>query len=101
MTFFENDGYLVLAEHAIAACALAAAAGAAGGAGWKRRGMRAGSPFGDGARASADEAMDLSTALGALRQRCIGHLLALLEAACTGITSVFVGGHGFYLFHSL
>jgi len=58
--------------------------------------MRTGGAFGDGARASADEAMDVSAALGALREGGVGHLLALLEAACTGITSVFVGGHGFF-----
>jgi len=57
--------------------------------------MRVGGAFGDSARASADEAMDVSAALGALRDGGVRHLLALLEAACAGITLVIVGGHDF------
>lgn len=56
--------------------------------------MRGGA-FGDGARASADEATDASATLGAVDEGGVGHLLALLETARTGITSIFVGRHGF------
>jgi hypothetical protein len=50
--------------------------------------------FGDGARASADEAMDAATAGGAGFKGSVGHFLALLEVTGAFVAEVFVCGHG-------
>ena len=54
-------------------------------------------PFGNRARASADEAVDSSAAGGAKLQHRVRHLLALVKTRFTGIAKVFVGGHSFSL----
>src|SRR6266568_6391307 len=86
---------LVFAEHAVA-CALAAA-GATRGAG--RGGARMVAALCNCASASADESFHFSAAFRTNFDRCVRHLLALLKAACTGITQVFVGGHTFFLLY--
>jgi hypothetical protein len=55
-------------------------------------------PFGDRARASADEAVDSSAARGAELQHRVRHLLALIKTRFTRIAKVFVGGHRLSLF---
>ena len=69
---------LTLAEHAGSAGA-AAAASAARGAGWRRFGVRVRRSFGDRARASADEAVDVSAARGAELEGWLRHFLACFE----------------------
>jgi hypothetical protein len=53
------------------------------------------SPFGNRARASADEPVDLSAARGAELQHWIRHLLAPVKSGFTRFAKIFVGRHRF------
>jgi hypothetical protein len=58
---------------------------------WRRRLLAA--TFRNGARSSANEALDVAPALGTLFYRSVAHLLPLLEMAGTLFAQVFVGWH--------
>lgn len=81
---------LILAEHAIRACAGLAAAGSAGAA----HGRGSVCSLGDGARSSADQPLHVSAALGANFDGSVRHFLALFKTARAFIAKIFVGGHG-------
>ena len=54
-------------------------------AAWRSRGLLAGT-FGDGAGSAADEALDVASALGALFDCSVAHLLPLFKMAGTLFT---------------
>jgi hypothetical protein len=69
---------LILAEHAGSARS-AATTSTARGAGWRHFGVRVCRSFGDRARASTDEAVDVSAARGAELEGRVRHFLACFE----------------------
>jgi hypothetical protein len=91
---------LVLAERPLTAPTLPAAARPAIGTG-RSLGVVGSSALGDRARAPADQAAHVPTALRTRLQRGLRHLLALLKMVGAGFTQIFVRWHGFGLSHRL
>jgi len=92
----EHLGSLLAAELLIAAATTLAAAWAAEtalGAGFREVARLAPAALGDNACAAADQPFHRATASGTRLDLRVGHLLALLKMASTGIALIFVSRH--------